>query len=48
MRKTDLNMVEVCLTLNLLVVTFVVAISLDHDQARQNVGPDHDPNCFIL
>ena len=24
------------------------ANSLDPDQARQNVGPDQDPNCFTL
>ena len=24
------------------------ANSLDPDQARQNVGPDLDPNCFAL
>ena len=29
-----------------LLITF--ASSLDPDQARQNVGPDLDPNCLIL
>ena len=29
-----------------LLITF--ANSLDPDQARQNVGPDLDPNCLIL
>ena len=29
-----------------LVITF--ANSLDPDQARQNVGPDLDPNCLTL
>ena len=26
----------------------IFANSLDLDQARQNVGPDLDPNCLIL
>ena len=29
-----------------LLITF--ANSLESDQARQNVGPDLDPNCLIL
>ena len=29
-----------------LLITF--ANSLDPDQARQNVGPDRDPNCLTL
>ena len=29
-----------------LLITF--ANCLDHDQARQNVGPDLDPNCLTL
>ena len=41
---------HVHLTLSLLVATFVVcfANSLDLDQARQNIGPDLDPNCLTL
>ena len=33
-------------SLSHLVITFVN--SLDPDQARQNVGPDQDPNCLTL
>ena len=42
---------EELLALSPLVATFVVcsfADSLDPDQARQNVGPNLDPNCFTL
>ena len=42
---------EELLTLSLLVATSVVcsfADSLDPDQARQNVGPNLDPNCYTL
>ena len=30
------------------VCLFNFANSLDPDQARQNVGPDQDPNCLTL
>ena len=41
---------EWTLTLNLLVSSLLInfANSLDPDQAWQNVGPDMDPNSFIL
>ena len=29
-------------------MTFVIAISLDLDQARHMLGPDLDPNCLTL
>ena len=38
-----------CLTLChlcCLVITFVNSHKLEPDQARQDVGPDFDPNCF--
>ena len=31
---------------NLCYLLIIFAISLDPDQARQNVGPDLDPNCL--
>ena len=36
------------ITISLLAATYVVAISLDADQDRQNVGPDLDPNCLTF
>ena len=36
------------LTLYILVSSINFANSLDPDQARQNVGPDLDPNCLTL
>ena len=36
------------LTLCLLCLLITFANSLDPDEARQNVGPDLDPNCLTL
>ena len=41
-----LNSFPACGNFHQLLITF--ADSLDQDQARQNVGPDLDPNCLAL